>query len=710
MQKYISILLTIMLLLTNFFPVAADTITNDTKVDLKKAIQIAKNSFDLDTEGYEFNQNYHETTDGISEWYLNWNKADDNISISVDANTGDINHMNTWKPIYNDPPKISKYKREDAVKAADKVLKKLHPVKYQEMKLLELTPLNPGYEYDSYNIQYVRQAKGIPFPGNGVNIGIDKNTLELKNYNFTWYRGDLPDCSKAINMEKGKKAFNDNNDLKLTYIIRYDNKSKLNKAILVYNLKNGNRPIDAITGEPIKDSYYGFKEMGMGGAGGMTMAEDEKSLTPEEIKATEDVSKYISKEKALKIGEKYVFINEKQSLSYASLYNYQDGRNPRWNFSWDYSNPKEEEYAYSSISIDAITGEILNFYKGDSALDKLSSQGKPKYTMEQCKNLAESFLKEISPDKYTQTEYKNMEKEYENIDKPRNYQFDYERIVNGITCIGNGLSVTVNNFTGDITNYNNNWNDIDFPKPIDTLSLSNAYKKLYKNIDFKLQFINHYDYELKRAKNTVRLVYMFESFSGMIDSKTGEVLDYNGEAIKSKDEETFDDIKGHWAENDIIALIDAGILKVESKKFHPDEKVKQKDFVKILINSLQPYYNIKPLTIKSESPDEEYEKYYKQAIARNIISEEEKDLNAVVTRIEGAKFFVNAMDLGYLAKKTEIFSIRFNDGNEIADELKGYAAIASGLEIMTGNNGYFFPLNAVTNAETAAMIVKFLTK
>lgn len=708
MKNYISFLLTIMIVLSSILPVMADSMTTDTSIDLKKAIQIAKNSFDLNTEGYVFTHNYNESQDGLSEWYLNWNRTNDSISVSVDAHTGDINHMSFWKTTYNDPPKISKFKREDAIKAADEILKKLQPEKYKEMKLIVPTSLNPGYEYDSYNIQYIRQIKGVALQGNGVNVGIDKNTLELKNYNFTWYRGELPDSSKAINLTEGKKAFNDNSELGLAYIIRYDNTTKLNKAILVYNLKNGNIPVDAITGESIKDTYHGFDSMAMGGAGGMEMAENEKAMTPEEIKATEDVSQYISKQKALIIGEKYALINKKQSLSYSSLYNYRDGRNARWNFSWSYDNHKEEEYAYSNIAIDAISGEVISFYKGDSILDQLYSQGKPNYSIEQCKSLAETFLKEISPDKYTQTEYKSSENE--NTDKPRNYQFNYERNVNGIPCIGNGLNVTVSNLTGEIISYNNNWNDIEFPKPLNTLSLSDAYTELYKNVNFQLQYINHYDYELKTSKNTVRLVYVFDGFSGMIDPKTGLGLDYNGEIVKDKDVGTFEDIKGHWAESDILALVEVGILNTEMRKFFPNEKIKQKDFIKILLNSLQPYYNILPLSLKSEMSDEDYEKYYEQAISRKIISEEEKNLNSEVSRIEGAKMFVNAMDLAYLAKKYEIFSINFNDRDNIPDELKGYVAIVSGLEIMTGNNECFYPSGAITNAETSSMIVKFLTR
>lgn len=712
MKKFLSIILILSFMLTSTIPVFAVASQNNVKFDSQKAIEIAKNSFDLNTDGYDFNQSYYESQEGLKQWELHWNSRKDgeDISISVDADTGDIMYMSRWKEVYNSPSKLSKYKRKDALKIADEVAKKLQPEKYNEMKLVdESSKLNNNhYDYDSYYFQYVRQVNGIPFKGNGINISIDKNTLELRNYNFAWTKGDLPDASKAIGLEKGKKAFNDKNGLELSYMIKYDPKAKDYKASLVYNLKNGNIPIDAITGESLNQSFYNpLNEIA--NDRGMGMAKEAQSLTPEEIEVVENISKYISKEKALEIGKKYIIINENQKLTHASLNSYNNGKDANWHFSWDYNNPEKNEYAYSSISIDALSGEIKNFYKSDNKMDR-AGEGDPKYSKEQSKEFAEKFLKEIAPNRFSQTEYRVDNFQYEGTEKPRSYQFSYIRMVNGIPCPGNRLSVTVNTYTGDIISYHNNWSDIDFPKAENIISIDKAYEALYKNVDFNLQYINYYDYTIKYPNNNriTKLVYAFEDFSGMIDPKTGLVLDYNGEIIKDKNEETYEDIKGHWAENDIQALIEAGIIKADTKEFNPDAKIKQKDFVKILINSLQPYYPIVPYVREGADINEEYEEYYKQAIARKIINEKEKNMDAEISRIEAAKMIVNAMNLGYLAKKPEIFNINYKDGDKIPNELKGYVAIVSGLSIMSGYDGYFSPMVKLTKAESVSIIVKFL--
>lgn len=56
-----------------------------------------------------------------------------------------------------------------------------------------------------------------------------------------------------------------------------------------------------------------------------------------------------------------------------------------------------------------------------------------------------------------------------------------------------------------------------------------------------------------------------------------------------------------------------------------------------------------------------------------------------------------------------IYTINFKDSDKVDPTFKGYIAIATGLNIMSGNNGYIYPQNDLTRAETASMLVKYLT-
>lgn len=710
MKKIISLVLAMTLVFGTVSTIFADTAQTNGKISLEKAIQIAREAFDFNTEGFDFNQNYYENSEGTKQWYLSWNSRSngDNMNIHVDADTGDILSMYQWKNEYSTPTKLPKYKYEEALKAAELLIKKLQPERYKDMELFDNSDYESRYIYDSntYNFYFIRKVDNIDFQGDGVNIAIDKNTLEVYSYNFNWSKIALPDASKAISIDKAKAIFKEKNGIELAYIIKYDQKTKKNTAKLVYTLKNGNRPIDAITGELINQGYYTIYDTS--GAGNAVAKEAAVVLTPEENREVENNKKYLKKEKAIEIAKKYVKINDKHNLETASLYSNYDGSSANWSFSWSYNIPDKKEYSYVNISLDAVTGEVISLSSYDSNQDNLANNGSPKYNMEKSKELAETFLNAIVPEKFSQTEYRPNPYQYNEVDKPINYSFNFIRMVNGIACPGNYLNVTVNTYTGEITNYYSLWTDTEFPKPDNALTLEAAYEALYKNVEFDLNYINYYDYSLKYPNNKViKLVYSFDSFSGMLDPRTGQLLDYNGEVIKNKEDNMFEDIKGHWAENDIITLLEAGIIKADVKAFAPDENIKQKDFIRILINSLQPSYRILPY--ESGAAEEEYTDYYKQAISRKIITEKEKSPDSEVTRAQAAKMLVKAMDLGYLADKSDIFTLDYSDKDSVSKELKGYVAIATGLKIMSGKgDGRFAPNDNLTKAETAATIVKFL--
>ena len=120
MKKILSLVLALTLLFTNMLPVLAETSQSQTKISLEKAIEIAKNSFNINTEDCDFNQSYYENIEGTKQWQFNWNsrKNSHGISINVDAETGDVLYMSQWKNESSNPSKLAKYKKEEASKKA----------------------------------------------------------------------------------------------------------------------------------------------------------------------------------------------------------------------------------------------------------------------------------------------------------------------------------------------------------------------------------------------------------------------------------------------------------------------------------------------------------------------------------------------------------------------------------------------------------------
>lgn len=708
MRKFLSFLLVSLLIFTVAIPSIGFAQTNS-KIELKQAIEIAKEKLNIPSSGYNFNSNYNES-DNNKTWYLTWSSSTNGtINVSVDADTGEIISYNFYKPDNTPSSIIPKHSREEAKEVAVNFLNKIVPEKFKETKEQESDDylgLSPKIAYSTaYSFNFIRIVNGIPFQGNQITVEVNKNTLDVQSYYLTWGSDyNFPDPKSAISKDKAIQIYKDNNSLRLQYNLVYTdvygNNESEPQAILVYSLVN-NQPIDAITGKILHQGYYGPYMGGMG-----TKSESSQALSPEEQKAVDDVSKYISKDKAIELAkEKLPFtIGSKYSLTSSALYkNNSNSNSATWNFSWTYT--EGNNYNYISVAVDATTGELKTFYRNDS--NENNVQGKsPKYTKDQLKNIAEDYLNKIQPEKFKQMEYQDNPASEDDNSPYTTFNYIYK--ANGIPCPFNSINIGVNKYTGDIITYNLSWTDVKLPDNKNVISLDDAYKTLFNNSDFQLSYIIYYapDKVYQSNSKDIRLVYQLTNFNGLIDANSGAYIDYSGKPILKNENKQFTDIAGNWAEKDILLLAQFGIADGKDGKYMPNDYILQKDFIKMLVKSLQPNNVIIPLT---SNEDENYDNFYNVAINNKIITESEKKPDSKVTRQEAAKFIVRSLGLKYVADINGIYTLNFfKDANKIDNSLKGYVAIVYGLNIMTGNNGYFNPGENLTRAQTASILVRYL--
>lgn len=711
MKRLFTVTIAVILVLTMIIPSMAAAQTN-TKIELKQAIEIAKKTFDIPDSGYDFNSNYSENNNRKT-WSLNWNlKNNRSISVNVDADTGEILNYNFYTPANGPVSRIPKYTKDEAKKAAIDFINKIAPNKLKETKEQDFyngiaKPYYDNNEYFSsvYNFNFVRLVNGIPFQENQISVSVDKNTLKVQSYYLNWNNNyTFPDINASISKEKALQIFKDKIGLKLQYNLVYsdiyDNKEQKPQAILVYGITN-NSPIDATTGDIVYQDYYGTM---YGGGGNMGMSSSKQNLSPQEQKAVDDTTKYINKDKALESAKNSLpfEIGPEYLLQSANLYNgYPYGTNAYWNFNWNYN--KDNNYYFINASVDAVTGELKFFYRGGSDIDNVQSK-ELKYTKDQLKKIVEDYLNKVQPDKFKQVEYQDRNIKEDPNHKMPYIPFDYVEKVNGILCPFNTFSVSVSPYSGDITNFYMNWTNVNLPAADNAIKPDDAYKVLLDNSEFGLNYIAYYNPTNDGPqKPEIKLVYQLTNFNGFIDAKTGTLLDYSGKPIVKDNQVVFTDIKGHWAEKDIALLVQYGIADGKDNKFSPDENILQKDFIKMLVKSIQPVYEPIPLNSNND-----YDNYYNAAIQRNIIKVNEKNPDSLVTRQDAAKFLVRSFGVNFIADLNDIYTLNFKDTDKIDSSLKGYIAIASGLKIMTGENGYFYPQNYITRAQTASMLVRYL--
>lgn len=669
-------------------------------IELKQAIEIAKKALDLKTDGYDFSYNYYENEK--KTWMLQWNLkggVSGSIYVSIDAENGDILSMNIWSSNDQTTSKIPKYTKDQCLKKAEEFIKKMQPQNYKYVKLNN--SFDYYYPYDNiysntYNFRFVRYINNIPFPDNGMYVSINKNTLKVVGYSYQWDEKELPSSTEAIKGEDGKKIFENKLGLELSYQAIYDYQKNKIKPVLVYSLKNGNYPIDALTGE-ILYNYGPYFGQPIKGSENMEKAAG-NNLTPEEQLSVDTNNKYIGSNEAAEVVKKYFPIPDKYKLESSNLFINKLENTASWYLQWYFRDEKNNEYGNISARVNAENSELMSFNVSSSDYAHKADE-KPVFSKEQAKKVAEDFLKNIQPSKYQLTELREYNRNYP-VENNEGYYFTFIRKFNNIPCPFNNFTVFVDSYSGKILSYTMSWFEIDLPSSENVIDLTDAYLTLYKKCDFSLKYIKTYSPSGNNYSD-IKLVYSLEKFNGYIDAKSKELLDYSGNPIREITPVSYNDIKNTPYEKDIKLLVEFGIIDFPGDKYLPYKQIQQKDFIKMLVKIVNPVY-------EGNSDKDNYDVYYKIAVERKILTEKEINPNSPVTRQSAAKYLINSLNLGYIAKLNGIYSSIFKDFKNIPNEYKGYAVLSSGLKIILPEKGCFNPKKEITRGEAANILINYL--
>lgn len=626
---------------------------------------------------------YVEDGKTVSVWDLNWNNDDYSGGISATVQDGGylINYNKYYYSGRNEG--LGTVTREAGQRTASDFLAKARPDIAADLRLEKNTDSSAS---DRHYYRYKLYKNDILVSYVEARVEVDKHTGEVVGYYLQGVGEDLmklPSADGVIGLEAAKAAWLEKISVPLSYYSYYDYTKKILTVFPAYSGSNTERKvIDAKTGKavPLYSGGIYYRDMG-GGAMEKAVADDTAAgnLSKEEIAAVENISNLITKEKAESIIRNTV-PGITASMKAESAYlqkSYAEKDKYLWEIGFD--------GAYGSVN--AKTGELVSFY----LYTEKSGKGLASLSEARAKEKAESFLKKISPEKFSQSRFYESPGYIAYRTAPSDiteYRFNYYRQVNGIDLVSNGFSITVNKASGMIVQYNCNWFDsAEFPAIDGVITEEAAFDRIDDAAEFSLMY-------KKVNDGDTALVYDFtdntESF--LIDPFTGARLGHDGKPFKDRSVPEYSDIKGHWAEAAIKKLMENGYY-LEGEKFNPAQKITQIGFLRYLYSPDQSYYD-----------DEEF---YKMLINEKIIKEEEKDPKAEITRQDAAKFAVRFLGQGKVAEHPEIFVNPFKD--RIADEYKGYAAICYGLKIMRGDkNGRFNGTNQVTNAEAAVIVYNAL--
>jgi len=244
--------------------------------------------------------------------------------------------------------------------------------------------------------------------------------------------------------------------------------------------------------------------------------------------------------------------------------------------------------------------------------------------------------------------------------------------------------------------------DVEAPltKPVDSVvSATSAYNELITRVGLELQYIAKAKKNVVSPENAkdvdIMLVYSFKPNKPLfVDAKTGKLTSEYGKPYEDDIPIQFTDIEGHPSQKHINTLAACGVIKQEGL-YRPEESITQRDYLKLALIAMEKYKTTDIYDV------------YESLLAEKIITINERDENAEITKEQAIKYLVRLLGYTDIAELEDTYKTDFVDEGMIDSKLIGYAAIAKGLKIIRGNA--FAPKQIVTRATAAEIFYNLLS-
>lgn len=381
--------------------------------------------------------------------------------------------------------------------------------------------------------------------------------------------------------------------------------------------------------------------------------------------------------------------------------------------SYSYERPNQGHGG--SISISKATGEIIHFYSilpfptGDKSEQTLTKDEAQAKAVEAIKTYLPSQAHLISYPIENIPMYDLYYGDGRNV-----YSFIFPMVKNGIIVRDGNINVEISGDDGSLISlYRPILDDgLAWPNQQNAVAKEKAREDLEENLKMKLvysklprQDSNHYHLMYQPIIGDENGFLYYDAITG----KWSSVKD-------SKEEVTFPEVEGHWAEEEIRYLINAKILS-SIEGLSANKEITKATALEVVLKSIESlpdymwdqYGDERKPTFAHIDKNHPLFVVVERAVERGIISADELlDLNEPITREELAAWYIRGLDLEKVAKHEQIFTLPFKDSDKVAKDMVGYVALASAYEIFNGDkDGQFQPQRQVTLAELAVSSFKY---
>lgn len=670
MKKVLSMVLCICMILSSVAVLGA------VDESYKSVLEIVKSRIP-NTDDFDDFSAEQSVSNGVKTYQFSWYNEETGASMNVECfENGIITRYNCYgKEEYSEKKAFSDLSKDEALKRAKNAFAKLNPDIINKVKIEHGNQNKQLWETNQY-FTVSRIENGIEVYGDSGNFEMDINAENITWFYINWSNYEsFENPENSISVEDAKKIFADKLGLCLTYKAEY--KDGKIAPYLVYTLKESADKYVDFQGNIVECDPYAIYRTGGGGTlknTAMASMDAAVEFSGAEILEMEKLDFLLAQSEV----EELLKDNEIINISDVELASSSVRRDYYNKEKYYYNLRYTSDTARVTASVDAQTGEIISYSR------YIYAENKNTISEEEAQQKATQAVKQLCISNFD---------EYELIVSD-GYSRQYYRIADGIRFPHDSISVSINENTGEISSYSKTYSNVEFPSKENVISLNMANKCAYELFSYGLKYIPSYNQETKQ--NDIKLVFAFTSADFDIDPFTGEKYKYGNEEQLFE----YEDIENHYARKYIEELASYGI-GLGDKAFNPDNAIAQKDYISLLVQVFYRYYSAMPKT------DEEVEDVYQTAIRQGVISKDEVDYNALVTRSKAAEYLVNALGYKEIAKAEKIFYCPFTD----VAENKGSITILYGLGIVSGDEtGNFNPNQNISRADAMIMLYNYLSK
>ena len=716
MKKVLALLLTLALLAGLAVPAMA---ADDADARLTAVTQTVKTKLALDTSAYiAFAGDAVQSALG-STWYLIW--SSDTGSLQIEAmEDGTILSYDCTVPYYDpNDSGFPTYPDGDiaaATAAAQAFLDKALNAG-ESVKLTAPETRQGSLNQTSCSFEGCILINGLPsefYYYLRVDAATGQITYFYRDTSPMSYMGEIPSAYTTVTEAQATSLLRSTQSLRLEYV-RADDDSQT--AVLRYLPDRGDDYyVDAKTGNLVNrtELLEGMWSTGAGASNDTAATEEttdsESGLTDAEqagIQKLEGVLPQEELDAALrKITEFGLSDYTLTSASYALAYADEgEADTEQVNCTLRYSRTISGKTYSRTFFVDAKTGELF----WASARTPWEDTRTVSVSQSRAQDLAKAFLEKYYPD---QAAHLDLYEASDLTEYSKSFSFQFARKENGYFFPDHYYTVTIDAVTGAVSEFYYDYDeDVTFQAPDGVITAEAAMDAWMATYTVQLQYLlvpqplSGSDPKVQALKElgfqsfyTVQLGYYLtaEKTCRGIDAKTGQPVYWDNTPVT----QAYNDIAGHWAQADIEKLASYGV-GFSSESFQPNKALTQFDLLCLLF-SIDGYW-VEPLNETAAQRDS----YYQQAYAAGILTPEERNDNAPVTRNQLVKMILNYGGYGEVARLQGIYTCSYPDKASIAAADRGYAALAQAFGLIRDR---YDGAKVATRAVAATMISRMLAR